>query len=253
MNAPGASAVLGLDVGGSSVKAGLVDVLAGRLLAPPQSVPTPHPATPQALMPVLRQLVDRLAPHQERVAVAFPTVIKAGRTLTAANIDKAWIGADADGLASAALGRSVRFLNDADAAGLAEMRWGAGKGTMGTVIMLTFGTGIGTALFTDGRLLPNSELGHLEVQGVDAETFASARARTRDKLDFPAWSQRVNDYLDAMFRLFWPDVFILGGAVSERFAEFAPLLRSQAKLRPAQFVGHAGVIGAAWAAIGAEL
>jgi polyphosphate glucokinase len=249
----GASAVLGLDVGGSSVKAGLVDVLAGRLLQPPESVPTPQPSAPQALMPVLRGLVERLAPQQERIAVAFPSVVKGGRTLTAANIDRSWIGADAEGLATAALGRAVRFLNDADAAGLAEMRWGAGKGLMGTVIMLTFGTGIGTALFTDGRLLPNSELGHLEVHGVDAETLASARARTREKLDFPTWSKRVNDYLDAMFSLFWPDVFILGGAVSERFAEFAPLLRSQAKLRPAHFVGHAGVIGAAWAAIGAEL
>jgi len=253
MSPPGASAVLGVDVGGSSVKAGLVDVLGGRLLEPPASVPTPQPATPQALMPVLRQLVEQLAPQQQQIAVAFPSVVKDGRTLTAANIDKAWIGADADGLASAALGRRVRFLNDADAAGLAEMRWGAGKGMTGTVIMLTFGTGIGTALFTDGRLFPNSELGHLEVHGVDAETLASARARTREKLDFPAWSKRVNDYLDAMFRLFWPDTFILGGAVSERFAEFAPLLRSQAKLRPAHFVGHAGVIGAAWAAIGADL
>ena len=185
MNQGGASAVLGIDVGGSSVKAGLVDVLAGRLLHRPESVPTPQPSTPQALMPVLRGLVERHAPQQERIAVAFPSVIKGGRTLTAANIDQSWISADAEGLASAALGRAVLFLNDADAAGLAEMRWGAGKGLMGTVIMLTFGTGIGTALFTDGRLLPNTELGHLEMHGVDAEKLASARVRTREKLDFP--------------------------------------------------------------------
>jgi polyphosphate glucokinase len=142
----------------------------------------------------------------------------------------------------------VLFLNDADAAGLAEMRWGAGRACTGTVIMLTFGTGIGTALFSGGQLFPNTELGHLELHGVDAEKRASAQARTLEQLDFPAWVERVNEYLAAMHRLFWPDVFILGGAVSERFAEFAPLLRSQAELRAAHFANQAGVIGAALAA-----
>ena len=175
-------------------------------------------------------------------------MIKNGVALTAANIDPAWIGTDAAALARQATERAVLFLNDADAAGLAEMRWGAGRDCSGTAIMLTFGTGIGSALFAGGQLFANTELGHLELQGRDAEKRASARARTAENLDFPAWSERVNEYLAAMYRLFWPDLFILGGAVSERFAEFAPLLRSPAQLRPAHFGNQAGVIGAALAA-----
>jgi len=128
------------------------------------------------------------------------------------------------------------------------MRWGAGHGLTGVVIMLTFGTGIGTALFTDGKLLPNTELGHLELNGIDAEEWASARIRTELALDWPVWIERVNEYLKRMHALFWPDAFILGGAVSERFAEFAPHLRSRAEIRPARFAGQAGVIGAALAA-----
>ena len=139
-------------------------------------------------------------------------------------------------------------LNDADAAGLAEMKWGAGRGTRGVVIMLTFGTGIGSAVFNDGVLLPNTEFGHLEMGGRDAEQLASARVRTEEKLDWPQWAERVNAYLARMHGLFWPEVFILGGAVSENFAQFAPLLRSPADIRAAQFRGQAGLIGAALAA-----
>src|SRR6267143_1752468 len=188
--------VLGIDVGGSSVKAGLVDLKAGRLTGELVSAPTPRPSTPVALTGVLAGLAARLPA----------------------------------------------------AAGLAEMRFGSGRGCSGTVIMLTFGTGIGTALFTGGKLFPNSELGHLELHGMDAEKWASAQVRTAQGLDFPAWIARVNDYLLAIHKLFWPDVFILGGAVSERFAEFAPLLRSPAQLRAAHFAGQAGVVGAALAA-----
>jgi polyphosphate glucokinase len=212
------------------------------------ALPTPQPATPAALLGVIRELASRLPATRQRVGIAFPSVVKNGITHTAANIDKAWIGAAAAALAARELARPVLFLNDADAAGLAEMRWGAGRDCTGTVIMLTFGTGIGTALFTGGQLFPNTELGHLELHGVDAEKRASAQARTLEQLDFPAWVERVNEYLAAMHRLFWPDVFILGGAVSERFAEFAPLLRSQAELRAAHFANQAGVIGAALAA-----
>ncbi len=243
-----ARAVLGIDVGGSSVKAGRVDVAAGHLRGDLMSAPTPQPATPSALLGVIRDLASKLPATRERVGIAFPSVVKNGITHTAANIDKAWIGAAAARLASHELARPVLFLNDADAAGLAEMRWGAGRDCTGTVIMLTFGTGIGTALFAGGRLFPNTELGHLELNGVDAEKRASAHARTLEQLDFPAWVERVNEYLAALHRLFWPDVFILGGAVSERFAEFASLLRSQAELRAAHFANQAGVIGAALAA-----
>jgi polyphosphate glucokinase len=243
-----ASEVLGIDVGGSSVKAGLVDVSAGRLTGELISAPTPRPSTPDALVGVLAGLAGRFPAATGRVGVAFPSVIKEGTAYTAANIDASWVGTNGAALASRALARPVLFLNDADAAGLAEMRFGSGRGCTGTLIMLTFGTGIGTALFTGGRLFPNSELGHLQLRGMDAEKWASAQIRTTAGLDFPAWSARVNEYLLELHRLLWPDVFILGGAVSERFAEFAPLLRSPAELRAAHFAGQAGVVGAALAA-----
>ena len=155
-------------------------------------------------------------------------------------------------LTAQALARPALMLNDADAAGIAEMRFGNGQGCNGTVVMLTFGTGIGTALFTAGRLFPNTELGHLELRGMDAEKWASAHTRTVAGLDFPGWIARVNEYLDALHRLLWPDVFILGGAVSERFSEFAPLLRSSAEIRPARFANQAGVVGAALAAAASD-
>jgi polyphosphate glucokinase len=246
-------AVLGIDVGGSSVKAAAVEVAAGRLTGPLRSVATPQPSVPAALVGVLKSLAALEPGTAGRVGVAFPSVIKQGVVYTAANIDQGWIGADAAALAAQAIRRPVLFLNDADAAGLAELRFGAGRDCNGTVVMLTFGTGIGTALFTAGRLLPNTELGHMEVRGVDAEKRASAHARTAEGLDFPAWIERVNEYLALLERLLWPDLFVLGGAVSERFAEFAPLLRSRAQLRPAHFGNQAGLIGAALAAADASL
>jgi polyphosphate glucokinase len=240
--------MLGIDVGGSSIKAGLVDVEAGRLAGELLAAPTPQPATPATLMPVIAALAGRLPGAAGTAGIAFPSVIKQGTARTAANIDHSWIGTDGAALAGRALGRPALFLNDADAAGIAEMRFGSGRGSRGVAIMVTFGTGIGTALFADGKLFPNTELGHLELRGMDAEKWASAHVRTVERLEFPAWIARVNEYLERLHVLLWPDLFILGGAVSERFAEFAPLLRSQAQLRPAHFAGQAGVIGAALAA-----
>ena len=245
--------VLGIDVGGSSVKAGLVDVEAGRVSGELISAATPRPSPPQALMPVIAGLAARLPGPSGMVGIAFPSVVKHGIVRTAANIDASWIGTDGAALAARTLGRPAMLLNDADAAGVAEMRWGAGRGTSGIVIMVTLGTGIGTALFCDGKLYPNTELGHMELNGMDAEKWASARVRTAEKLDFPAWVARVNEYLKRLHDLLWPDLFILGGAVSERFAEFGPLLRSDAQLRPAHFAGQAGVVGAAMAAAEADL
>jgi polyphosphate glucokinase len=239
--------VLGIDVGGSSIKGGLVDVEAGRLQSELLSVATPRPAAPEPVMQAVAQLAATLALTQA-VGVAFPSVVQGGKARTAAHIDPSWIDVDGAALAARKLGRRAVFLNDADAAGLAEMRFGAGRELKGVVIMLTFGTGIGTALFADGKLFPNTELGHLELNGMDAEEWAAARIRTQLGLDWPAWIERVNAYLKRMQALFWPDVFILGGAVSERFEEFAPLLHSPAEIRPAQFAGQAGVIGAALAA-----
>jgi polyphosphate glucokinase len=239
--------LLGIDVGGSSVKAGVVDVKTGHLVGEMISAPTPRPSTPERLAAVIVGLAARLPQATGSVGVAFPSVVRNGVIRTAANIDHSWLGANGAAVVGKALGRPVVFLNDADAAGLAEMRWGAGKDVQGTAMMLTFGTGIGSALFVGGRLFPNTELGHLELNGMDAEKFASAHVRTALKLDFPAWSERVNVYLAQVHALFWPDVIILGGAVSERYAEFSGLLKCDAPLRPAQFAGQAGVIGAAMA------
>ena len=239
---------LGIDVGGSAVKAGAVDIENARLVGELISAPTPKASEPEHLMEVLKGLAARLPDADGPVGVAFPSVVKRGRVRTAANINAAWIGRDGAQLVSQTLERSARFLNDADAAGIAEMHWGAGRGMTGAVVMLTLGTGIGTALFIEGRLFPNTELGHLEIHGMDAEEWASARVRTALKLDWPAWIARVNDYLARLNAFLWPDLFILGGAVSERFAEFAPYLRCEAEIRQAHFVGEAGVIGAALAA-----
>lgn len=240
--------VMGIDVGGSAVKAGLVDVDSGHLIGELLSAPTPQPAVPAGVMQVVASLAEQLPGAQGPVGLAFPSVVKSGRVRTAANIDQAWLGLDGAALAERTLRRPAVVLNDADAAGIAEMRWGAGRGLAGTAIMLTFGTGIGTALFVGGRLFPNTELGHLELNGMDAEKWASAHVKTALKLDWPAWTSRVNDYLARMHALFWPDVFILGGAVSQDFEQFARLLRSEAEIRPAYFAGQAGVIGAALAA-----
>ena len=241
--------VLGIDVGGSSVKAALVDVQRGIVPGALISAPTPRPCTPRSLTPVLVALAARLdGATTGRVGIAFPSVIKGGTAYTAANIDASWIGSNGAALAAEALGRPVLMLNDADAAGFAEMRFGSGQDCNGTVVMLTFGTGIGTALFTGGKLFANTELGHLMLRGMDAEKWTSAHVRTAEGLDFPGWIARVNEYLAELHRLLWPDVFILGGAVSERFDEFAPLLRSPAEIRPARFANQAGVVGAALAA-----
>jgi polyphosphate glucokinase len=240
--------ILGFDVGGSSVKAGLVDVEGGKLLGELIAAPTPRPATPAGVIQVIGELALRLPGAADAIGIALPSVVQNGIVRTAANVDQAWIGTDAAALASSMLGRPSHCLNDADAAGVAEMRWGAGRGEKGVVFMLTFGTGIGSALFHEGRLVPNTELGHLEMRGMDAEKWASAHIKTALNLDWPAWIERVNEYLARMHALFWPDLFILGGAVSERFEDFAPLLRSQARIRPAHFAGQAGVIGAALAA-----
>ncbi|MEN9704288.1 MAG: hypothetical protein RLZZ393_167 [Pseudomonadota bacterium] len=239
--------VLGIDVGGSAVKAALVDVASGRIVGDVASVPTPRPSVPSALLDVFADLDARL-PTRGPLGVALPCVVQHGVTRTAANIDKAWIDFDCASGLRGRFGRPSAVLNDADAAGIAEMRWGAGRGTRGVAIVLTFGTGIGSAIFNNGALLPNSEFGHLEMEGRDAEHWASARVRTAESLDWPAWAERVNRYLARMHALFWPDVFILGGAVSENFDRFAPLLRSPAELRAAQFAGHAGLVGAAMAA-----
>jgi polyphosphate glucokinase len=240
--------VVGIDFGGSSIKAGAVDVAGGRVIGELVSVPTPQPSTPAAVAEAIAELARRLPQCSGPIGFAYPGVVRANVARTAANVDKAWLGTDGAALIRAATGRAGAFLNDADAAGLAEMRLGAGRGVRGTVLMLTFGTGIGSAMFVDGELWPNTELGHLEMAGGRGETehYASARVRAELKLDFPAWVARVNEVLAEFDRLFWPELIMVGGGVSERWEEFGPLLKSEARLVPAQLRAQAGVVGAAF-------
>jgi polyphosphate glucokinase len=240
--------LLGIDTGGSSLKAAPVDATTGALASDIVSFPTPSPATPTAIGSVVRQIAAAYPGVTGPIGFAFPSVVKAGVACTAANVDKSWIGTDGARLVRDATGRPAAFLNDADAAGLAELRVGAGRGQDGTVIMLTFGTGIGSAIFHDGHLLPNTEFGHMEIRGMEAEHRAAARIRTIDQLSWEEWARRVNEVLARMHALFWPDLFILGGGVTENWASFGPLLESPTRIVPAELGNTAGVVGAALAA-----
>jgi polyphosphate glucokinase len=239
---------LGLDVGGSSIKHALVDVAGGRPLAALASVATPQPANAGNLFDALAALAGG-APPGTPVGIAMPCVIRRGVIHTAVNLDPSLPGRDAARELGERLQRPVALLNDADAAGLAEAHCGAARGTAGPVMMLTFGTGIGSAMILDGRLWPNTELGHMEVDGVEGELRAAARNRSAEQLSWPQWAARVNRYLAEINRLFWPELIVIGGGVTENWDEFAPLLHSRATLRPAALGPAAGVVGAALAAV----
>lgn len=241
------AAVLAFDVGGSFVKASLVDVAAGGIAGDILRRATPAEAAPEDVMDELAAMAREL-PSSGPVGLAFPAVAKQGVALTAANVNRRWIGANARDMLASRIHRPVAFLNDADAAGIAEMTLGAGRGRPGTVMVLTLGTGIGSALFVDGRLLPNTELGHLEVCGMEAEHRASAKVRAERGLGWKEWAGAVNEVLAAYQALLWPDVFIIGGGVTENWEHFGPLLRSRAEIVPARFRNDAGMIGAAMAA-----
>lgn len=239
--------VLGIDIGGSGIKGAPVDVHSGELTAPRHRIDTPEPSTPDAVAAVIGQMAQHFE-WRGAIGCTFPAIIHHGVTLTAANVDKSWIGTDAVTLFERATGCPVRVLNDADAAGLAEMTVGAGKHHMGVVIMLTFGTGIGSAIFVDGHLLPNTEFGHLVIDGVEAEHMASARVREVEQLSWKKWSERVNVFLAKMEFFFSPDLFIIGGGVSKKYHRFLPYLETRAEIVPAQLLNQAGIIGAAMAA-----
>ncbi len=242
---------LGLDVGGSSIKYAPVDIRSGELRGELASSPTPRPATAQNLIDALVTLAGT-QPAGTPVGIALPSVIRRGVIHTAVNLHPSLVGLDAGAALAARLGHPVALLNDADAAGVAEVRAGAARGVAGTVILLTFGTGIGSALFIDGRLFPNTELGHMEVGGVEGEQRASARVRSERNLGWSEWVVPVNEYLDAINRLFWPELIVIGGGVSEHYGLFGPLLRSRAELRVAHFGAAAGAVGAALAAAGRD-
>lgn len=238
-------AVLGIDIGGSGIKGALVDLDAGDFLGERHRIKTPEKSTPSAVAEVMLELVRHFQ-YDGPIGCGFPAVIRDGVACSAANIDQKWIGTNADQLFSESTGNPVYTLNDADAAGLAEMTYGVGREQQrGVVLMLTLGTGIGTALFLDGKLLPNTELGHVEIRGKDAERRASDAARKKKGLTFYQWSERLQEVLDTYEKLFSPDVIIVGGGVSKHADEFLPLLKTRAELKPAYLRNKAGTIGAA--------
>lgn len=238
--------VLGIDIGGSGIKGAPVDVRTGELLAERFRIATPQPASPE---PVARTVAE-IARHFDwngPIGCGFPAVVQQGITRTAANVDKAWIDADAARLISEITGCPVKVMNDADVAGLAEMTFGAGQGRMGVVLVVTIGTGLGTALFTNGMLLPNTELGHIEIDGKDAELLASDAARKREDLSWNIWAARFDTYLNRLQALIWPDLIILGGGASKKYEKFAPYLTVKTKIVIAEALNEAGIIGAALA------
>ena len=236
-----------MDIGGSGIKGCVVDLDKGELVGERMRIETPDPSEPEPVCKVVARIVHAFG-WTERIGVTFPGVMKSGVAYTATNVDKSWIGTN---LAAGLEGRipgTVQSLNDADAAGIAEMRYGAGRDRRGLVLMLTFGTGIGSALFIDGRLVPNTEFGHIEVDGRDGERKASAAARDRDGLSWHEWAKRVDRYLDTLEKSLWPDLIIAGGGVSKKAAKWVPLLSTRTEVVPAQLLNDAGIVGAALAA-----
>jgi len=240
--------VFGIDVGGSGIKGAPVDTDTGELVAERVRVKTPKPATPQAILETAIEVV-RQSGWDGPVGCGFPAVIKGGVVQTAANIDKAAIGFDIQGSLEQELGNPVRVINDGDAAGLAEMCWGAGREEEGVVLMLTLGTGIGTSVFVGGRLLPNTELGHIEIRGEDAEHRASDSARKRDDLSWKKYAGRLDEYLHKIEDLLWPDLIVIGGGISKKSEKFFPHLTARTPIVRAQMLNEAGIAGAALAAI----
>jgi polyphosphate glucokinase len=239
--------VFGVDVGGSGIKGAPVDLEKGDLAAERVRLETPQPATVKHVVKRIGEVVKQFD-ATDRIGVTFPGVVTNGVVRTAANVDKSWLDAPAAQLLTQELGVPVTVVNDADAAGIAEMRYGAGLGMDGVVVMLTFGTGIGSAVFVDGKLLPNTEFGHLELDGRDAEHRASDRARTEEDLGWHAWAKRVSEYLSHLEMLMSPDLFIIGGGVSKKSESFFPHLDIHTKIMPAKLLNNAGIIGAALAA-----
>ena len=239
--------VLGIDVGGSGIKGAPVETKTGELLAERIRIKTPKNAEPQPVADVVAEIVKSFN-WKKPVGIGFPAPIKAGVTMMAANISEKWVGTNADDLFTKTTGCDCTMINDADAAGLAEMKFGAGKGQPGTVIMITLGTGIGTAIFHRGNLLPNTEFGHLEMKGKDAEHRASDAVRQREELSWKKYAKRLNKYLARMEKLFWPDLFIIGGGISKESEKYLPLLKIETPIVTAQFLNEAGIVGAALAA-----
>lgn len=244
-NSQASGHAFGIDFGGTGIKGAPVDLAVGDFAAERERVATPKPATPDAVAAIFVDLLARFPESTGAVGVTVPGVVRHGVVHSAANIDDAWVGTDADALFTEATGREVHVVNDADAAGLAEVRYGAARGRSGLVIVTTLGTGIGSALVHDGVLVPNSELGHLEIDGHDAESRAANSARTSEELSWEQWAQRLTTYYRTLERLFSPELFVVGGGVSKQADEFLPLLDLDTEIVPATLRNRAGVVGAA--------
>jgi polyphosphate glucokinase len=236
--------ILGIDIGGSGVKGAIVDTKKGKLLTKRYRIPTPQPATPEAVAEVIKQITDHFE-WKGPIGVGFPGVIQHGVARTAANVDKTWIDKNLNELFSKATGCVVHVVNDADAAGMAEVKFGVGKGKKGTLMLITVGTGLGTVIFANGKLVPNLEFGHLLLHGADAELYASDAARSNNNLDWATWAGRFNEYLLRIEELVWPDLIIIGGGASKHEEKFFPHLTTKAKVVSAKLMNEAGIVGAA--------
>ena len=238
---------IGIDIGGTGIKGGVVDLETGELISDRVKLPTPKGGEPDEVVEVTREVLDTLTggDPKDPVGVCFPAIVKGGRTLSAANVSKKWIGLEAEKIFEKALGRDIHFVNDADAAGYAETTFGAAKGVDGLVLLTTLGTGIGSALIYNGVLVPNAELGHLEIDGHDAESKAAYSAKEREDLDWKHWAKRLNRYYGRLEFLFSPDLFVIGGGVSKNWDEFSGFLDFTTKAVPAEFRNNAGILGAA--------
>lgn len=240
--------ILGIDVGGSGIKGAVVDTITGKLVSRRYRLNTPKPATPEAMA----ETAAKIARHfkwRARIGIGMPGPVRNGRIMTANNVHKSWLGVEAGPLYAKATGCRTTVINDADAAGLAEMKYGVGRGKRGVVVLITFGTGIGSALFVDGKLVPNTELGQIEIRGKNAERRASARIRKEKNLKWKKWGKAVNEYLQAVENLVWPDMIIVGGGVSKNASKFLPMVRTRAKIVPAAMRNEAGIVGAALGAL----
>ncbi len=238
---------IGIDIGGTGIKAAIVDIKRGELVSERIRVETPAGGEPEDIAEACKSIIQSLGVSHRNypVGICFPAVVKHGFTQSAANVSKRWIGLNADELFDKTLNRHTHVINDADAAGLAEVKFGAGRSSHGLTIMTTLGTGIGTALFYNGVLIPNAELGHLEIEGVDYETQAAYSAMERDGLSFEQWAERLQKYYSTLERLLVPDLFIVGGGVSKNHEKFLPLLNLKTEIVPATTKNSAGIIGAA--------
>ncbi|MBN2214691.1 MAG: ROK family protein [Bacteroidales bacterium] len=236
--------ILGIDIGGSGIKGAPVNTKNGKFLAKRHRIETPVPATPRAVAEVIK-IIAKHFKWKGPIGCGFPAVVMNGVIKTASNIDKSWIETDARELFTRTTGLPVWVINDADAAGMAAVRFGAGKDVKGSVLMITVGTGIGSAFFTRGRLLPNTELGHLILNGQNAEKYTSDATRKNEKLTWEEWGKRFNEYLMEMERLFWPELIVIGGGVSKKMDKFADQLTLKTKVIPASLLNDAGIIGSA--------